>query len=79
MRQGKLVGVARFRYTVIADGIPDDTEDTFTHEHEYGVGDVVWLAQHKFVVERVENTGATNFDERRATTLIEKHLHCRPD
>lgn len=67
--------MAQFQYTVV---VGDSEIDDLLTDVEYGVGDVVWLARRKFVVERVENTGATDFDDRLHTTLIDKRLHCRP-
>ena len=67
--------MTQFQYTVVVDD--SEIEDLFT-DVEYGVGDVVLVARRKFVVERVENTGATNFDKGLHMTLIDKRLHCRP-
>lgn len=67
--------MTRFRFTVVAEGIPSD--EAFVTDEELGVGDITTLRHRRYIVERVENTGATYWDSYTGTTMISKRLYCR--
>ena len=69
--------MAQFQYTIVADDLDDEVDDAFVSDDELGVGDEVKLGERRYVVQRVENTGNTQWSEDTKTSLVSKRLHCR--
>ena len=67
----------RFHYTVVNEFMEEDVDASFLSDEELVVGDTVPLGNRRYLIERIDDKGGTEWNSEGSTTMYSKLLHCR--
>ena len=67
----------RFHYTIVNQFMDDEVEASFDSDEELVVGAIVPLGDRRYLIERIQDKGGTEWDSAGATTIDSRLLYCR--
>ena len=67
----------RFHYTIVNQFMDEEVEASFDSDEELVVGAIVPLGNRRYLIERIQDKGGTEWDSEGATTVDSRLLHCR--
>ena len=67
----------RFLYTIVNEFLEEGVDAWFVSDEELVVGVIVPLGDRRYLIERIQDKGGTEWGSDGATTVDSRLLHCR--